>query len=434
MNMVNYKIESKNDFASGAYLIAKISQNKVDKNALYTISAESPNFILPFTYKNIDGEVEITYEVGNLSKLTYFQGELSRDEYVELWESLLEPLLDCGDWFLTPDSFVLSSDCLYYDKKKKSVVYVYVPSVECLSDKNAFNNMTAALSKMITVSDAALENKILRTILENSNPREFLEMLKEHRAQINAPSAAIVAEDVKRGIPASDGGRAINQPEEYDNPDSKEFIEFSSASDDSADIGVGRAKKESGRFKLFGSKRKKKKEAKPSSKPIPGFGLEINDEITLQENYLPEATESFTAQPQTQGAITEITESIPIVVQQVSLKCIGKAELPQLIGVQISDGDIFSIGRYDAAVGRSQSSFEFDKKTKAVSRRHAVIEREKEIYSIIDLSSRAGTFVDGQKLPPNTPYKLDVGTRVSFGNFGVDYVWDVSYHASPDSR
>ncbi|MCL2221770.1 MAG: FHA domain-containing protein [Oscillospiraceae bacterium] len=433
MSMVDYKIESKSDFASGAYLIAKILQNKVDKNALYTIGAESPKFILPFTYKNIDGEMEIVYEVGNLSKLTYFQGELSGDEYVELWESLLEPLLDCGDWFLTPDSFVLSTDYLYYDKKKKSVVYVYIPSVECLSDKNSFNSMAVALSKIITVSDTGLENKMLRSILENSSPREFLDMLKEHSLQRKVPTAEIFAADAEKRAITNDEDRTLNRSGASDTSTSKEFIDFDSVPEEAEDTSVGRVKKEQGRFKLFGTKSKKKKEQKSSSKPKPT--PEISDDFTLQENYFPKPSENFTAEPQqAQTTITEITESIPIVLQKVSLRCMGKAELPQRIGVAIREGDIFSIGRYDAAVRRPQSSFEFDKKTKAVSRRHAVIERDCEGYKIIDLSSRAGTFVDGQKLPPNTPYKLDVGTKVSFGNFGVDYVWDVSYHASPDNR
>ena len=46
---------------------------------------------------------------------------------------------------------------------------------------------------------------------------------------------------------------------------------------------------------------------------------------------------------------------------------------------------MFTIGRFDANIGKKQSSFEFDKKTRAVSRRHAVIERDTDGYKIIDL-------------------------------------------------
>ena len=429
MNTVNCKIERKNDFASGAYLIAKILQNKVDKNALYTISAEAPSFILPFTYKNIDGETEIIYDVGNLSKLTYFKGELDKDEYALLWVSLLEPLLDCGDWFLSPDSFVLNIDHLYYDKRKKSAVYVYVPSLEYNADKNAFNDMVAALSKVITVSDTALENKMLRSIVENSSPREFLEMLKEHTAKetTHPVNERIVRSDaqIPQGLEPVQGGERSYVPVQAELPNADDLPTLGMAKNEQ--IPAKRGKKESGRFKLFGTKSKKKKEPKPTINSEPES--EIIDDFTGHNQRLFEHTENIAPQPQIQTAVTEITDSIPIVSQKVSLKCVGKAELPQLIDVALSEGDIFSIGRYDASVGKPQSSFEFDKKTKAVSRRHAVIEREGEAYMIIDLSSRAGTFVDGQKLPPNTPYQLSAGTRVSFGNFGADYIWEISYHA-----
>jgi len=59
-----------------------------------------------------------------------------------------------------------------------------------------------------------------------------------------------------------------------------------------------------------------------------------------------------------------------------------------------------------------------------VSRRHAALERNADIYSIIDLSSSAGTYINGHKLPPNTPFELVNGYRVSFGNCGADYVWE----------
>jgi len=95
-----------------------------------------------------------------------------------------------------------------------------------------------------------------------------------------------------------------------------------------------------------------------------------------------------------------------------------------MIGIKIEEGEIFTIGRYDAAVGGRQSSFEFDRAAKAISRRHAVIERDAEGYKIIDLASSAGTFLNGQKLPPNTPSSLEQGCHVSFGNCGADYVWE----------
>ena len=423
MNIVDYKIESKSDLANGAYVVAKIPLHKVDKNALYTLSADPPRFTLPFTYKNVDGEMEITYQVGNLSKLAYFTGELNTVEYAELWTSLLEPLLDCGDWFLTANSFLLSLDNLYYDKKNRSAVYIYVPSIEGKSDEGAFAKMAAELSKIMTTSDMTLENKVLRLILESSSPRELHEKLKEHlsdRTQNRQPET---------------------QPYTLSNVSRDELIGFGNVHGErveQVEKEITHTKKESGRFKMFGAKSKRKKEIIPVPKSkteknqkkefaAQEFELQLgerSDQTKKRENNNVDYSSLSVAK--VYGGAIDVTESVPLIPQSARLKCVGKAGFPQLIEVNVNEGEIFSIGRYDAAVGKAQSTFEFDKKTKAVSRRHAVIERKNTGYTIIDLSSKAGTFVDGQKLPPNTPYELTIGTGVSFGNFGADYVWDVS--------
>jgi len=103
---------------------------------------------------------------------------------------------------------------------------------------------------------------------------------------------------------------------------------------------------------------------------------------------------------------------------------IGNRNHPKDIVVAINVGELFTIGRFDASVGTKQSDFEFDKKTKAISRHHATIERDNVSYNLLDFGSRAGTFVNGQKVPFNEPVRLSSGCRVSFGHRGADYVWE----------
>jgi len=451
MGKMDYKIEDRNDFASGAYLATTISQNNVDKNALYTITADLPKFMLPLTYTNIDGEVEIVYEVGNLIKLSYFKGELSKEEYLGLWTSLLEPLLECGDWFLNSSSFVLSMDYLYYDKKEKTAVYVYLPTIKAAVSKNTWGEMAKSLSKIITVSDKELENRVLRYILDSSTPREFLEMLSDYAHQSTHSITGLQAQSqtqyqeqtqfqaqhqtsmqsqtqaptqtrafaLSQESPHASSHISMQNPAQQLFAENTDFLQAPSKLPEEPDAKKQKPKQK--KFRMFGTKSKKKNRSKDS----PVQAGQYDDE--LRQGYdVPITAENITPQPQSQITIIDITESIPLMLQKTRFKCVGKSELPQLIDVEIGEGDIFSIGRYDAALGKSQSTFEFDKKTKAVSRRHAVVERDNEGYKLIDLCSRAGTFIDGQKLPPNTPYQLAIGTRVSFGNFGADYVWDVS--------
>lgn len=312
---MKYEISTKSDFMSGTSLFLKIPEKDVDNCAFKTIQADCPEFILPFTSKTQDGFVELTYAIGSKVKLQYLSGEIPGSEYAKFWMTLLKPLLDCCDWFMNPGCFLLSTNYLFYDKESKCISYVYIPCKTGYSSFDAFRHMTADVSKIVTVSDQVLENKVLRAIMNDFNPTDFINMLKS-------------------------------------------------------------------------------------------YSIENSDAFMFP-------------------AIDE-TQSTPIVSLGPALKYTGTANHPDLIRIAIEKGGVFTIGRFDSAVGKKQSSFEFEKKTKAVSRRHAAIEFCDDGYKIVDLSSSAGTFVNSKKLPPNTPLCLENGARISFGNLGADYVWEAS--------
>lgn len=378
MNSISCEIESRSDFLTGMYLIARIPDSELDENALLTIQEDCPDFILPFNYKRINGETEFTYKVGNLCKLQYFYGDITHAEYVALWRGLLTPLLECRDWFMSPCSFVLSADYLYYDKKNKTVAYVYIPSIGGCSGYDAFNEMAVEVAKGIKVSDPVLENKVLRSIINDFNPNDFLKMLSEHA---KAEPMLQVCEET---------------PQYQD----------SEIADDVTDAQEPPPKKADS-FKIFSAKSKRGKEAKRN-----GFKNTVPCSVPAQPP-------SGAAEP------PDATQETKVVMSSTGLRCVGRPQFPQTIEVDIAQGGIFTIGRYDAGAGMKLSNFEFAAKTKAVSRRHAAIERDASAYKIVDLSSSAGTFVNDRKLPPNTPVELEPGCRVSFGNMGADYVWEL---------
>ena len=417
-----YEIQSKSDFITGSYLIIRIPEKDLDRNALYTIQSDRPDFILPFHYKSINDEVEFTYKIGNCSKFQYFAGDVSSDEYIRMWQNILTPLLDCGDWFMNPCSFMLNTDHLYFDKVNKTVVYLYVPTLRGCSGYEAFNTMTADISKMMTVSDAILENKVLKSILENFNPIEFLKMLNDHVSE---------NEEIRLKHPDSDDAVCDDsasddslKPCDVLKPENKpeSTVSFIVSDDDSiiekSLQGLQEPEKGSGKYRMFSSRSKRKK--------VKQENLKKAEKSTEAKQTAPVRPEPVKPTGVKQAEIIDITHTLSVILRGPGLKYIGRAHLPQAIEIPIAEGEIFSIGRFDAAVGKQQSNFEFDKKTKAVSRRHAVIERDPAGYKIIDLSSSAGTFINDKKLPPNTPCGLERGCRVSFGNSGADYVWEVS--------
>jgi len=429
MSTTGFEIQSKSDFLTGSYLITRIPESEVDRYALNTIQADCPDFILPFSYKSIDGQVEFAYKVGTLSRLHYFAGEFTPKEYAEFWQSLLIPLIDCGDWFMHPCSFVLCSDYLYYDKSKKTVSYIYIPSINGCSGYDAFHEMAASVSKIMTVSDAVLENKVLRSIIKDFNPTEFIKMLKEH--VIESVASPVLLPTQKQIC------EAVSYEPPQPIPDAGEEIII----DIEQGIRFEQSKKErvTGGYRIFGGRSKRCKQTQQEESEMDIKKVETRAEKAKHSKLKKEAElnaeqnePDLIHQNQSlqivseQAEIIDITQNTTTIPVGPGLRYVGHAYLPPSIQVAIAEGEIFTIGRFDVSVGKQQSSFEFDKKTKAVSRRHAVIERDVDGYKIIDLASSAGTFIDDNKLPPNTPCGLETGCRVSFGNSGADYVWEVS--------
>ena len=457
-----YEIQSKSDFLTGAALVVKIPEDKLDKKALYTIQADEPEFILPFRHRNIDGQTELVYQIGAYCKLQYLAGGRSPKEYAQLWSSVLRPLLDCGDWFMKPYSFVLNAEYIYCDKNKKTVRYVYIPSVCECSDYDALKEMAADVTKLISVADTDLENKVLRAIMKDFDPNGFLQMLKSY-IEMSAPVSAScyvtgkTASQTEYGFqitqPANTNqaeqpaqNRDRDQPREGGQSGSRDIaVQIPTGEPEPqerfyapGDIVInfpadGAAARKSALSRKKSEDNGEKKEREITKPKIIGRLFSRKKEArqeTIADNtaVLPNINEPAAVQPQPVFAPAaehnDDTQSFAYTTAGTRLRLVGSVLLPPFIDVRISRGEVFTVGRFDAAVGRQQSSFEFDKKTKAVSRRHAAIERSVDSYSIIDLSSSAGTFINGQKLPPNTPYELGHGCRVSFGNAGADYVWE----------
>ena len=114
----------------------------------------------------------------------------------------------------------------------------------------------------------------------------------------------------------------------------------------------------------------------------------------------------------------------PSVKPDAILRLVGLDGLPDVIPI-VFEGRPFTIGRFDVSVGHKQRDFEFERSTKAVSRRHASVERTPHGCMLVDLNSSAGTFVNGNRIIPGEPCLIKQGDRVSFGTAGADYVFEV---------
>jgi pSer/pThr/pTyr-binding forkhead associated (FHA) protein len=89
--------------------------------------------------------------------------------------------------------------------------------------------------------------------------------------------------------------------------------------------------------------------------------------------------------------------------------------------VDLSGTEGFVLGRSD-----SKSSYlpdvdlaSFRALDKGVSRRHAALVRFQGKLHVVDLSSVNGTFLNGSRLTPETPYPLNAGDRLTLGELAL---------------
>lgn len=448
---MNYEIQRKEDSLSGTVLTVQIPERDVDRKALYTLQYEMPEFLIPFRYRDVDGQVELTYQTGERSKLRYFYGPKMPEDYVCLWEGLLQPLLSCSEWFLKPFSFVLKPEYLYRDKQGR-ISYLYIPSQEDYSSGDQLKSMAMQVAEKNSVSSPELENMVLRMLMKDFQPKTFLEAL--HKAQTSVkpapkdalyppmpPLPAVKQEKENLLYPPISPLPAVKQKKQETPPQLKSSLPASIIGGDDIFIDLSGEEKEKkkGGFFRFGSKGRKAVEKKSKEKKVLPAGKQsiMSGEASGEKPwadtpvYMPPAAVrptpvSSETQFQKPKAVCPAAEENETQLEEFGtrLRLVGSADLPSVIPVHIEVGEVFTIGRFDTSVGRKQSSFEFREDTKAVSRHHAAIERDVDGYIITDIASRAGTFVEGRPLQPNLPYRLRKNVKISFGTSGADYIWE----------
>lgn len=90
--------------------------------------------------------------------------------------------------------------------------------------------------------------------------------------------------------------------------------------------------------------------------------------------------------------------------------------------VRINDsfaGEEFGLSEVENTIGRTDDNFILLSDT-SISRRHARIVRDGDVYTVIDMGSSNGTLVNGKKV--TTPTALNKGDRVQFGNIEFVFV------------
>ena len=153
--------------------------------------------------------------------------------------------------------------------------------------------------------------------------------------------------------------------------------------------------------------------------------LGVQNRAQLAAKYTSEYDRALTDIPDDADIADSSSVAAPPIQYDATLRLIGLGELPETIPLILQESP-FIVGRFDVSIGRKQSDFEFAWVTKAVSRRHASIERtESGDFAVVDLDSRAGTYVNEKRIEPGKPCYIRDGDRISFGVAGADYIFSL---------
>jgi serine/threonine protein kinase len=109
----------------------------------------------------------------------------------------------------------------------------------------------------------------------------------------------------------------------------------------------------------------------------------------------------------------------------------AKKEASRKASLRTEDGVLLPLAKEKVILGRNSVArniqndidlSELDVK-RIVSRRHAMIRRQNHEFSLYDLGSHNGTFLNGKRIEPDKPYPLSAGDTIVFGADGVKLIF-----------
>lgn len=428
----------------------------MDRLAWNVIRRDCPDFLLPIKVVEIDGETELRYELTDGVRLAYLPKKMTKQEFLDWMIGLLAPFQSCGDWFLDYHNFVLDQNYIFVGKGSKTTVkYIYIPSASYqISDEKIKEFFTELVLDTDISDDAGYLVNVLRIIKDpDAHLSRLLEVIKKEARETNVPKASgltggsgIVYEGSERKqneLPQSENRRKFTDQEPGNNPSDRqkpeEEPEKERKNEPKKESGISSEfgqNDETGRLmgSLFGDaeeekpkkKKKEKKEREQKGGGLFGF-LKGKPKEKKEEEISPAEPErdnrpvqqdsslcvvpkweSRPAAPDFLDDATSIQEEEgPGDGSELNLrleKCVG-CQCPEQIQLDLQKGFV-TVGRYDKS-GAPRADYNFDASLSFVSRNHFRVDRQGERWTIVDLTSTNGTYINGEMLTPNIPRYLD---------------------------
>lgn len=372
--------------ANRNYLVVE-SEDKAEKGSDYQIKMIEKNQIeglLPVyvTYEN--GVAQYHYDITgrfNIENL-FSRGRLQSKEICKFHETLLQLVKQLNQYLLSMDRLLLSKECIYFDLETMKPEFCYYPQTGHSSEedvKSLYKDLIGivdykdqiAVEMIYQLESLAMNNQFtaenIRNILYNESEKNVAEQEKKEVESLAAQVPVLSCEAEEKGF----AGKAL----------------------------MWIVEKMPCEWKDRWKKVRKKVER------------ERTDEVSAMSARIQEKEMVY-------GEVQDETEEKTCLLQQV----MGKREI-RFISDCVEQVPSVVITSFPSVIGKSGTLSQVQIKEGSVSRMHAKIDRDDTgAYTIEDLNSTNGTFLNGEGIAPYCQEVLADGDRIELGRakFRID--------------
>lgn len=155
----------------------------LDQTALKVMNQDCPDFLLPIRTMEVDGELELRYELLEGIRLSYSSPEMSKKDFVMLLKNMLTPFKICSDWFLDYHNILLDSNYVMIGRNGMNVRYIYIPARQYAhTDKEIMDFFSDFIIRAEVMDDPRFVTNLLRVMKrEEANLMTILDYLVQEK-------------------------------------------------------------------------------------------------------------------------------------------------------------------------------------------------------------------------------------------------------------
>ena len=131
---------------------------EIDEIAEKVIREDKPDFLISYRDVNINGNITLKYKLINTIALAYSDRNMTKDQFIVLYMSLLNPFIQGKDWFLDYHNFCIDERYIFLDKQTMKASYIYVPEASFQNqDEDIVQFFKKIFSQIKIVNDPAFQ-------------------------------------------------------------------------------------------------------------------------------------------------------------------------------------------------------------------------------------------------------------------------------------